>query len=88
MIILVYNKRFSKSNRLNDQELEDKIWENANEWISKTKLHDKVGGDKKKCFDRTLKESVFSILDGENVTSKASKMPVTRMFPRARKNVC
>ena len=37
---------------MNDQELEDKIWENANEWISKTKLHDKVGGDKKKCFDR------------------------------------
>jgi len=37
---------------LNTQELEDKIWQNANEWISKTKLHDKVGGDKKACFDR------------------------------------
>ena len=37
---------------MNTQELEDKIWQNANEWISKTKLHDKVGGDKKACFDR------------------------------------
>jgi len=37
---------------LNTEELEDKIWLNANSWISKTKLHDKVGGDKKTCFDR------------------------------------
>jgi len=37
---------------LNDQELEDKIWENASEWISKSCLCEKVGGDKKRCFDR------------------------------------
>jgi len=37
---------------LNTEELEDRIWRYANEWISKTKLHDKVGGDKKTCFDR------------------------------------
>ena len=37
---------------MNTQELEDKIWQNANSWISKTKLHEKVGGDKKTCFDR------------------------------------
>ena len=37
---------------MNTQELEDKIWLNANSWISKTKLHEKVGGDKKTCFDR------------------------------------
>jgi len=37
---------------LNDQELEDKIWEYAHEWISKSKLHADVGGDKKRCFDR------------------------------------
>ena len=37
---------------MNTQELEDKIWQNANSWISKSKLHDKVGGDKKACFDR------------------------------------
>jgi len=38
--------------RLSEQELEDKIWEHANEWISKSDLHDEVGGDKKRCFDR------------------------------------
>ena len=37
---------------LNTQQLEDKIWLNANSWISKTDLWDKVGGDKKTCFDR------------------------------------
>ena len=43
---------FPNKTDLNDQELEDKIWENANEWISKSDLHKKVGGDKKRCFDR------------------------------------
>ena len=38
--------------RLSEQELEDKIWEHASEWISKSDLHDEVGGDKKRCFDR------------------------------------
>ena len=37
---------------MNTQELEDKIWLNASSWISKSDLHDKVGGDKKTCFDR------------------------------------
>ena len=37
---------------MNDQELEDKVWENAEAWISKTDLHKKVGGDKKRCFDK------------------------------------
>ena len=38
--------------RLSEQELEDKIWLNANSWISKTCLCKNVGGDKKTCFDR------------------------------------
>jgi len=37
---------------LNDQEIEDKIWENANEWIVKTCLCDKIDTNKKRCFDR------------------------------------
>ena len=37
---------------MNTEELEDKIWENANEWINKTCLCEKVGGDKKTCFDK------------------------------------
>ena len=37
---------------LNTEELEDKIWLNANSWISKTCLCKNVGGDKKTCFDR------------------------------------
>lgn len=37
---------------MDDQELEDKVWENAKAWISKSDLHKKVGGDKKRCFDK------------------------------------
>ena len=37
---------------MNDQELEDRIWEYAHVWRSKSDLHKKVGGDKKRCFDR------------------------------------
>ena len=37
---------------MNTEELEEKIWRYANEWISKSKLHVRVGGDKKACFDR------------------------------------
>ena len=37
---------------MNDQEIEDKIWENANEWIVKTCLCDKIDTNKKRCFDR------------------------------------
>ena len=37
---------------MNDQELEDKVWENAKVWTSKTCLCKKVGGDKKRCFDK------------------------------------
>ena len=48
----VYNHRFSNSNRLDENELEDKIWENADSLINMTKLHKKVGGDKKRCFDK------------------------------------
>jgi len=36
---------------LNDQEIEDKIYENANEWIVKTCLCDKIDTNKKRCFD-------------------------------------
>jgi len=36
---------------LNDQEIEDKIWENANEWIVKTKCCEKIATNKKRCFD-------------------------------------
>jgi len=36
---------------LNDQEIEDKIWENTNEWINKTKCCDKIPTNKKRCFD-------------------------------------
>lgn len=36
---------------MNDQEIEDKIWENANEWIVKTKCCDKIATNKKRCFD-------------------------------------
>jgi len=36
---------------LNDQEIEDKIWENANEWIVKTQCCDKIATNKKRCFD-------------------------------------
>jgi len=43
---------FLNQTDLNTEELEDKIWENANEWINKTCLCEKVGGDKKTCFDR------------------------------------
>ena len=37
---------------LNDQELEDMIWEYANEWISKTDLWKKIPCDKKRFFDK------------------------------------
>lgn len=37
---------------MNDQELDDKIWEYASEWISKSKLCGKIPCDKKRCFDR------------------------------------
>ena len=37
---------------MNTEELEEKIWRYATEWISKSKLHVRVGGDKKACFDR------------------------------------
>ena len=33
------------------QELQDKIWEYAYDWIHKSALHQKIGGDKKTCFD-------------------------------------
>ena len=38
---------------MNREELENKIWENANEWISKTKLWESIipKCDKKTCFD-------------------------------------
>jgi len=36
---------------LNDQEIEDKIYENANEWILKTKCCGKIATNKKRCFD-------------------------------------
>ena len=36
---------------MNDQEIEDKIWENTNEWINKTKCCDKIPTNKKRCFD-------------------------------------
>jgi len=37
---------------LNDRELEDQIWQNSNEWISKTKLYNKINCDKKRFFDK------------------------------------
>ena len=37
---------------LKDNELEEKILENASEWISKSKLCGKIPCDKKRCFDR------------------------------------
>ena len=33
------------------QELQDKIWECAHDWIHKSAIHQKIGGDRKKCFD-------------------------------------
>ena len=36
---------------MNDQEIEDKIYKNANEWIIKTCLCDKIDTNKKRCFD-------------------------------------
>ena len=36
---------------MNDQEIEDKIWENTNEWINKTNCCDKIPTNKKRCFD-------------------------------------
>ena len=36
---------------MNDQEIEDKIYENANEWIVKTECCDKIDTNKKRCFD-------------------------------------
>ena len=33
------------------QELQDKILENARDWIHMSALHQKIGGDKKTCFD-------------------------------------
>ena len=38
---------------MNTEELEDKIWENAGSWISKTKLWESIipKCDKKTCFD-------------------------------------
>jgi len=43
---------FLNKTDLNDQELDDKIWEYASEWISKSKLCGKIPCDKKRCFDR------------------------------------
>ena len=37
---------------MNEQELEDKIWDNTFSAIHKTGIWRKVGGDKKKCFDK------------------------------------
>ena len=39
---------------MNEHELEDKIWENAGSWISKTKLWESIKPkcDKKTCFDK------------------------------------
>ena len=37
---------------MNNEELDDKIWENASEWISKSKCCAKIKCDKKRCFDR------------------------------------
>ena len=37
---------------MDENELEDKIWKNAGSLINMTKLHKKVGGDKKRCFDK------------------------------------
>jgi len=49
---MVITNGFQDQTDLNTEELEDRIWKYANEWINKTDLHDKVGGDKKTCFDR------------------------------------
>ena len=37
---------------LNDQEIDDQIWENTKEWIVKTTCCDKIDTNKKRCFDR------------------------------------
>ena len=37
---------------MNDQEIDDQIWENTKEWIIKTKCCDKIATNKKRCFDR------------------------------------
>ena len=37
---------------MNDQEIDDQIWENANEWINKTDCCEKIDTNKKRCFDR------------------------------------
>lgn len=38
---------------MNEQELEDRIWNNTKTWINFTKLHAKVHGDKQTCFHKT-----------------------------------
>ena len=37
---------------MNDQEIDDEIWENTQEWINKTKCCEKIDTNKKRCFDR------------------------------------
>ena len=51
VVILVYNNRFSKLNRLKTQDYESKIWEFVGSKISYSALWRKVGGHKQTCFD-------------------------------------
>jgi len=48
---LFISNGFLKKTDLRYQELQDKIWENANDWISMTDLWRHIHGDKKTCFD-------------------------------------
>jgi len=53
-------------NRLSDQELEDKIWEYTKEERRKGKIWSKVGGDKKRCFDKIesmVQASILKVID-------------------------